>query len=102
MGHFLQAIFGFTNGDGNSPEYLFWSGAGSDLAYLSFLGAGIVLYRKHNCQVKGCPRIGRHEYTEPDTGVKRLLCWRHHPDVRHRQISKERLHLYLGKHPGKG
>lgn len=106
MWHFLQNLiqmsFGFRNGDGNSPAYLFWSGAGSDLAYLSFLYAGFILYRRHNCQVKFCWRIGKHEFTEPVTGIKRLLCWRHHPDVDHRQLTRERLHMYLGKQPGKG
>lgn len=102
IGHFFQAVFGFRNGDGNSPEYLFWSGAGSDLAYLTFVAAAIGYLRANNCHVKRCPRIGRHEFTEPDTGTKRKLCWRHHPEVSTRQMTRERLHLYLGDKPGKG
>lgn len=106
MGHWLQNLiqlmFGFRNGDGNSPAYLFWSGAGSDLGELAIVVGLVSIYRRHNCQLKGCWRIGRHEYTEPDTGVKRLMCWRHHPNVAHRQLTRERLHLYLGKRPGKG
>lgn len=101
MWHAIQVIFGFQPGDGNSESYLFWSGAGSDLAYLSFLWGAVVLYRKNNCQVRRCPRIGRHEFTEPG-GARRLLCWKHHPAVDRRQLTRERLHLYLGDRPGKG
>ena len=99
--HWLQHAFGFGAGDGNSAEYLFWSGAGSDLAYLSFLAAGITVYRKHNCRMRWCWRLGRHEYKDPD-GVARALCWRHHPDVRFKNLTRARLHLYLGGKPGKG
>lgn len=105
----LATFFGFGNGQGNSSHYLFWSGAGSDLAYLSFLGAGIAVYRKHNCPVKWCLRIGKHEFTDPKDGVKRLLCWKHHPDVKHKVLNLEhvkeiqaRRHLYFGSKPGRG
>jgi hypothetical protein len=104
-----QGIFGFRNGDGNSSEYLFWSGAGSDLAYLSFLAGGIAIYRRHNCAYAWCPRIGKHEFTDPDGAVKRMLCWKHHPDVKHKTLHKEnvraiqeRRHLYFGKKVGRG
>jgi hypothetical protein len=105
----LQGFFGFYDGGGNGSHYLFWSGSGSDLAYLSFLVAGITLYRRHNCQYAWCPRIGRHEFTDPSDGVKHLLCWKHHPDVKHKTLRDEnirsiqqRRHLYLGKQPGRG
>jgi hypothetical protein len=105
----LQGFFGFQNNGGNGSHYLFWSGAGSDLAYLSFLGAGIAVYRKHNCAYHLCWRIGRHEFTDPQDNVKRLLCWKHHPDVRHKTLRpdvlrdiQQRRHLYLGKNPGRG
>lgn len=106
---YLATFFGFGNGQGNSSHYLFWSGAGSDLAYLSFLAGGIAIYRKHNCPVKGCLRIGKHEFTDPKDGVKRLLCWKHHPDVKHKVLNLEhireiqaRRHLHFGEKPGKG
>ena len=102
MWHTVEAFFGFRPGDGNSASYLFWSGAGSDLAYLTFLWGAIVLYRRHNCRLMRCFRIGRHEFTEPGTGVKRVLCWKHHPDVDRKQLTRERLHLYLGDRPGRG
>ena len=105
----MQGFFGFQNNGGNGSHYLFWSGAGSDLAYLSFLAAGITLYRKHNCAYHLCWRIGKHAFTDPADNVTRQLCWRHHPDVKHKTLSQEvlhdiqqRRHLYLGKNPGKG
>lgn len=101
MLHLIQLVFGFQPNDGNSASYLFWSGAGSDLGEIAIVAGLVGIYRKHNCQIKGCFRIGRHEYTEPD-GTKRLLCWRHHPDVSRRQLTRERLHLYIGHRPGKG
>jgi len=104
-----QGTFGFRRGDGNNPPYLFWSGVGSDLAYLSIVAGAITLYRRHNCAYAWCPRIGKHEFTNPDTGVKRLLCWKHHPDVKYKVLHsdslkaiQERRHLYFGKQPGRG
>lgn len=86
----------------SSMAYNFWSGFGGDLALLGAVAAfPWVTYRRHNCQLKGCWRIGRHELTDAD-GVRRLLCWRHHPGVPSRQLTREHLHLYLGKHPGRG
>lgn len=37
--------------------YLFWSGAGADLGYLSVAAA---VWRRHNCHQPRCLRIGRH------------------------------------------
>ena len=107
--HWLEHFFGFDAGQGNGAHYLFWSGAGSDLAYLTFLAAPFVYYRKVNCKQQGCPRIGHYEFTNPDTGVTRMLCWKHHPDVHAKRLTRERVaeiqkrrHLYLGDKPGKG
>lgn len=105
----LATFFGFNNGGGNTSHYLFWSGAGSDLAYLSFLVAGITLYRRHNCHRAWCPRIGKFEFTDPADGVSRMLCWKHHPDVKYKALHDEairkieqRRHMYLGKQAGRG
>lgn len=106
----LATLFGFNNGGGNSSHYLFWSGAGSDLAYLSFLVAGVTLYRKHNCHKTWCPRIGKFEFEDPRDGVKHMLCWKHHPDVKHKTLRDEviseiaacRKLVHLGKQPGRG
>lgn len=109
MWSWLQYFFGFSAGDGNGSHYLFWSGAGSDLAYMSFLAGGIALYRKHNCRMRWCWRIGHHPFTDPTDSVMRLLCWRHHPDVKHKNLTsglvtdiQQRRHLYFGRRPGKG
>lgn len=105
----LQNFFGFYNNGGNGSHYLFWSGSGSDLAYLSFVVAGIAVYRRHNCHRAWCPRIGKFDFTDPVDGVKHLLCWKHHPDVKHKVLHDEnirkiaqRRHMYLGKQPGRG
>lgn len=42
--------------DAAGRPYLFWSGAGSDLAYLGIFWA---LARKHNCHQPRCWRLGR-------------------------------------------
>ena len=103
MHHLWAWIMHATGSDNVSgPEYGFWSGFGSDLALIAAaVSFPVVQYRRHNCQVRGCWRIGRHEFTDPE-GVKRALCWHHHPAVSRRQLTREHLHLYAGKHPGRG
>lgn len=57
----------------SSKAYNFWSGFGGDIAIiLSFLTAPVLLYRKHNCGVRWCWRIGRHDYTELPPALIRL------------------------------
>ena len=36
------------------------AGIGSDVGEVAIFGGVIGIYRKHNCHVKGCPRIGKH------------------------------------------
>lgn len=74
----------FLNVTGTRPSssvlwYNFWSGFGSDLGEGTILVAVIGGYRHVNCHVKGCVRIGRHEYDM--NGVKYKLCRKHHPAV---------------------
>lgn len=74
----LQALahfFGLDNLSG--PFYGFWSGVGSDVSELAIVAAVIGMYRRHNCHVKGCPRIGKH----PVEGTPYIVCAKHHPDV---------------------
>lgn len=59
--------------DASGRAYLWWSGIVGDLA---IFGAVFALARKHNCHVKGCPRIGRF----PVTGTAWVTCAHHHPD----------------------
>ena len=93
--HWLQYLFGFRNGDGNSPEYLFWSGAGSDLAYIGILWA---LWRHNNCHEPRCLRIGH----LPVQGTAFKVCRRHHPAPPKRGDIRQRYHLYAGRRPGRG
>jgi hypothetical protein len=89
-------FFGTRNNDGNSTGYLFWSGTGSDLAYM---GVGLAFWRKHNCHSRGCWRLARH----PVEGTGFTVCRRHHPDEHATAADiKARYHLYLGSKPGKG
>jgi hypothetical protein len=77
--HLWQHLFGFWPGSSNSPQYLFWSGAGSDLGYLaiaaSIVGHAASSYRARTCEVHRCWRIGRHM-----TAAGHKVCRRHHPD----------------------
>ena len=106
MHHFWLFLLYVTGTDNVSGKWYglpgFWSGFGGDLALVAAIGAyPLAAYRRHNCQVKGCWRIGRHGFTDED-GTERLLCHVHHPGVRQRQLTREQLHLYVGKRPGRG
>ena len=68
---FLHAT-GSDNSSG--PEYGFWSGAGSDFGEAAILGGLMQIVHEHNCQVKGCLRLGLHG---TDAGHK--VCKKHHP-----------------------
>jgi hypothetical protein len=56
--------------------YCLWSGIVGDAA---LFGAGWAILRKHNCEVHGCPRLGRHHWKDPTTGQDHHLCRTHHP-----------------------
>lgn len=68
LGHWL----GLDNPAG--PVYAWWSGAGSDLPQLAIFGALVGLYRKHQCEVRRCWRLGRHR-----TAAAHCVCHRHSP-----------------------
>jgi hypothetical protein len=70
LGHFL--------GLDGAEWYAFWSGAGADLGQLALIGGAITLYRKHNCHVHRCWRLGKF----PIDGTPWVVCHRHHPDGR--------------------
>jgi len=91
--YWLLHILGLDSGSG--PAYLWWSGAGSDLAYLGIFWA---LVRKHNCHQPRCWRIGH----LPVPGTAWQVCRRHHPAPPQRGSIREHYHLYLGDKPGRG
>jgi hypothetical protein len=46
------------------------------LADITLLGAAYAIIRRHNCHVKGCLRLGRHQVE----GTTYVVCRKHHPD----------------------
>lgn len=90
--HLLLRLLGVD--DLSGPWYGFWSGFGSDLAYIGIIWA---LVKRHNCHVRWCWRIGLYPAGEF------RVCRRHHPEgAPSPQRVAERYHLYLGRKPGKG
>lgn len=107
--HFWASVLHVMGVDNVSGRwYGFWSGFGGDVAILgSILASPILLYRKHDCGVRWCWRLGRHEFKEPDTGIVHMLCRKHHPEHPGRKAItstelRHQYHLYLGKKLGKG
>lgn len=60
-----------------STAYNFWSGFGSDIGEVVIIGGLIQIYRKHNCHVRGCWRMARHQVE----GTPYITCRKHHPTV---------------------
>lgn len=59
----------------SGPFYGFWSGFGSDLGEVALIGGLLTVVRRHNCEVRGCWRLGRHQ-----TAAGHHVCRVHHPD----------------------
>lgn len=55
--------------------YGWWSGAGSDIGEVAIIGGLASMVRQHNCEVRRCPRLGRHR-----TAAGHRVCRKHHPD----------------------
>lgn len=68
-------FLGVTNGAGR--WYLWWSGM---FGNITIFAAVAVFYRKHNCHVHRCLRIGTHTAVDRD-GVQHTVCRTHHPDL---------------------
>lgn len=66
--------------------YLWWSGIGADFSELALVGAALGVYRKHNCHVHKCPRIGR----LPVEGTGYVVCSKHHPTGAPRTIEENK------------
>lgn len=69
----------------------------SGLASLGLLGTVIVAYRKFFCAKKYCWRMGKHDFKDPKDGVTHKLCWKHHPDVRHKALSEHVINRIHGR-----
>lgn len=72
MVYAIAHILGLDNASGGF--YLFWSGCGSDLAYLSIFA---LAYRRLNCHTDRCRRIGLHKVS----GTPYVTCRKHHPAI---------------------
>jgi hypothetical protein len=68
-------FLGTTNGSGR--WYLWWSGM---FGNITIFAAIVLFYRKHNCHIHGCWRVGRHAATDAN-GVEHIVCKHHHPDL---------------------
>jgi hypothetical protein len=68
--------------------YNFWSGLGADIGGLTLLGATFGVYRKHNCHVGGCWRIGKQQVL----GTSWVVCHHHHPEGRPTAEQVARVH----------
>lgn len=73
MPHWFLHVLGLDNASG--AAYLAWSGVGSDVGEVAIVGGLIAMIRRHNCEIKGCWRLGRHK-----TAAGHAVCRRHHPD----------------------
>jgi hypothetical protein len=62
--------------DPGSPWYLFWSGLGSDIGEIAILFGIYSWYRKAQCHVTGCRKLGLHHVE----GTPFVTCRHHHPD----------------------
>jgi hypothetical protein len=65
----------FTVPYGHWVWYNFWSGFESDATQIAIVGGLVAIVRKHNCEVHGCWRFGRHT-----TAAGHNVCRKHHPD----------------------
>lgn len=66
--HFFLHIFGIDTQQ--SPFYDFWSGIATQC---SVIFAAVTYYKKHNCHVKLCLRVGKYSVGPY------LVCAKHHP-----------------------
>lgn len=79
----LQHILGLDNPTG--PWYLSWSGWVGDL---SLLGGFIIIYRRFNCHVEGCHRVGTHHVE----GTPYATCRKHHPVLAQERPTVHNIH----------
>lgn len=82
MNWIISAFLHYTGADDvTGAWYGFWSGFGSDLGEVLLLGGLFAMYRHHNCQVKGCWRLGRQVH-----GTHDVLCRKHHSEASQQKL----------------
>jgi hypothetical protein len=95
--HFLVHWTGSDYGEpyGHFEPYDFLSG----IAGLSLLGLLLNQLRKWNCGTRWCWRIGRHNFTDPTTGITHVLCRKHHPHHPGKPVTLEHINsIHLNAH----
>lgn len=58
----------------------------SGFASLGVVSTVVVAYRHFFCAQKHCWRMGKHAFTDPKDNVTHKLCWKHHPDVKYKEL----------------
>lgn len=81
----FQHFIGVDNASG--INYLFWSGFG--LSNFFYIGILYTIYRKINCHVSSCHRIGLHHVQ----GTPYVVCKLHHPAIANKRITFH--HIFL-------
>jgi hypothetical protein len=92
--NWLLTVTGVNIPSTGSGWYNFWSGFGSDFGELAILGSIVALYKHHNCGVKGCWRIGRHDVA----GTPYMTCHKHATLTIHQKLHKQHERDYPEQH----
>ena len=71
--HLLIHVLGLDDPGGR--WYLWWSGIAADASELAIFGGLFSVYRRHQCEVQRCWRLGRHQ-----TAARHMTCRHHHPE----------------------
>lgn len=102
--HWLVHVTGSDYGlqAGRWSFYGFFSGFGSDLGEITIIAGLLAIYKKHNCHVARCWRLGRHAFTDEATGASYLLCRRHHPAVPDEGLTPEMVNAIASRGRGSG
>ena len=100
----VRRLLGWDNG--SSFGYLFHSGSGATLE-LGAWGTALWAWRTSCHEQRWCLRHGRHDVTDPETGVAFRACWKHAGldrkyGSRISGIQAKHALLYLGDRPGPG
>jgi hypothetical protein len=82
--HFMGVDQGLKYGTWNF--YNFWSGFASDIGQVAIVGGLLQVYKRHNCHITKCWRIGKFKVI----GTPYLVCIIHRPEMEARHKPKFR------------